>query len=443
MITYIERISELIKEIDALKPFDSSVQKILDTKFRLEFNFNSNHIEGNTLSYNETVLLLVNNITSENHTLSEANEMNAHNIAYSSIIERAADKKRQLTESDIKELHECILIKPFWKEATTPDCSPTRRKIDVGKYKTEPNSVRLDGGELFEYSSPTDTPIEMGELMSWYYTQVEKKEMPPVTLAALFHYKFVRIHPFDDGNGRMSRLVMNYILFQNDLPPIIIKSAQKTKYLAALREADLGDIEAFLSYIEENLIWSLELTLKAVRGEEIEEKSDLDKSIAILTRKLNSIPREVVQTPEVIKALWEDSLKYLVYEFVDTSNKFNNLFAKKKTNFGISSLKGSFQLNTKNEVDIYFISQEDENLVSGLDLVTNFQDLKTTGFNTVFGLQVAFHESGFKISPYTSNALAYSYNAVLTHDEIDTIIKSLGNKFLTLINENLSAIQRG
>lgn len=441
MISYIERISELVKEIDALKPLSSSAQKVLDTKFRLEFNYNSNHLEGNTLSYNETVLLLLNNITSPNHTLSEANEMTAHNIAYSSIIERAADKERPLSESDIKELHECILIKPFWKEAITPDGSPTRRKIDVGKYKTEPNSVRLTGGELFVYSSPTNTPIEMGELMSWYYKEVEKKEMHPVTLAALFHYKFVRIHPFDDGNGRMSRLVMNYILFQNDLPPVVIKSAEKNKYLAALRAADLGDMEAFLSYIEENLIWSLELTLKAARGEEIEEKSDLGKSIAILNRKLSSQPIEVVKTPEVIMTLWEDSLKYLVYEFVDTSNKFNDLFARKTAQFGITNVRASYQLDTKHEVDLYFMSQEDDNLVLGLDLVTHFQDLKKTGFTAFFGLQIAFNESGFKIAPYRTKVLEYSYRAVLTHGEIDIIIKSLGNGFLALITENLSAAQ--
>ena len=101
--------------------------------------------------------------------------------------------------------------------------------IKVGNYKQHPNSVRLQNGEMFHYTSPENTPIEMGELISWYKDEEQKNELHPVTLAALLHYKFVRIHPFDDGNGRISRLLMNYVLLKYSLQPVVIKSSDKKK----------------------------------------------------------------------------------------------------------------------------------------------------------------------------------------------------------------------
>jgi Fic family protein len=100
---------------------------------------------------------------------------------------------------------------------------------------------RLPNGEIFHYASPTETPIKMGELMEWLRVDEEKKDLHPLALAALLHYNFVRIHPFDDGNGRLPRLLMNYILFKHDLPPVVIKSADKKDYLQVLGDADAGN----------------------------------------------------------------------------------------------------------------------------------------------------------------------------------------------------------
>jgi Fic family protein len=115
----------------------------------------------------------------------------------------------------------------------------------VGDYKEYPNSVRLENGEIFHYASPIDTPIKMQELIDWYRS--EEGSIHPVTLAAMLHYKFVSIHPFDDGNGRISRLLVNYVLIRNGLPPVVIKSSDKANYLRALHLADVGDVDLFMS----------------------------------------------------------------------------------------------------------------------------------------------------------------------------------------------------
>src|SRR5205823_1964159 len=122
------------------------------------------------------------------------------------------------------------------------DGQPTRRLIKIGDYKEYPNHVRLQNGEIFEYALPAETSIQMGELIAWYRAEEENKKLHPVVLAAMLHYKFVRIHPFDDGNGRISRLLMNYVLLQHNLPPVIIKSADKKNYLFALNLGDTGNI---------------------------------------------------------------------------------------------------------------------------------------------------------------------------------------------------------
>ncbi len=91
--------------------------------------------------------------------------------------------------------------------------------------------------------------------------------MHPVMLATEFHYRFVRIHPFDDGNGRMSRLLMNLILLRQSYPITVIKSNDRNRYLAALADADAGEPEPFLRFIIENVEAPLQLMIRAAQGE--------------------------------------------------------------------------------------------------------------------------------------------------------------------------------
>ncbi|RYZ32037.1 MAG: Fic family protein, partial [Sphingobacteriales bacterium] len=269
-----------LQSLEPLKPEDA---RRLAKKFRLEFNYNSNHIEGNTLTYGQTQLLLIYGKSSGDVPLSDLQEMKAHDVALAQIQEMAREHDRPLTEQFIKELNKTILVESFWKEAITPDGQTTHRKIEIGVYKAQPNSVRLKNGELHEYTSPGDTPAKMHELMDWYHEQQGK--LHPVQLAAEFHYRFVCIHPFDDGNGRVARLVMNYILYRHNYPPVIIKSNDKEQYLTALQRADTGDVTAIIEYVERQMIWSLDISVKAAQGESIDELEDVDKEIAILKRE--------------------------------------------------------------------------------------------------------------------------------------------------------------
>lgn len=332
----IKKIELLKKQIDAFLPLNGDDEKKLKKKFRLEFNYNSNHLEGNTLTYGQTQLLLFYDKSSGDVPVSDIEEMKAHDVALSQIEEMAKDKERPLTEQFIKELNKIILVKPYWRDAETYDKIPTRKKIEIGTYKTTPNSVRLKNGEIHEYASPAETPAKMNDLMVWYNENVN--EMHPVQLAAEFHYCFVCIHPFDDGNGRVARLLMNYIILKNEYPPVIIKSEDKENYLTALQKADIGDLIALIEYIENQLIWSLELKLKAAKGEDIEELGDIEKEINILKRE-KLTKSKIYKTPKVSydlinhinDDLWKPLLKVL--------NKFDDFFAETKTCIYVNNSK--------------------------------------------------------------------------------------------------------
>lgn len=88
----------------------------------------------------------------------------------------------------------------------------------VGEYKSRPNSVLTATGEVFSYASPEETPAFMTSLVDWYNLEADKGILTPVELAALLHYRYIRIHPFEDGNGRIARLLVNFVLHRYGYP---------------------------------------------------------------------------------------------------------------------------------------------------------------------------------------------------------------------------------
>lgn len=317
--------------LEKLKPFSKDSQSKVDKKFRLEFNYNSNHMEGNTLKYSETELLLIFDQTIGNHDYREYQEMQAHDVALRMVKDEAADTERPLTEQFIRGLNEHLLVRPFWKDATTLNGQPLRKQIIPGEYKSSPNSVRLQNGEIFNYSQPVDVPGEVAELVQWYNDHTGKEDA--IVLASLLHYRFVRIHPFDDGNGRTARLLMNYSLLQNGFPLVVIKSTEKKSYLSALNRADAGDMNAFAEYIATQVLWSLEISIKAAKGESIEEEDDLDKELLLLTNNLKQLPDEFKKeiSGQEIEKVFKNSLFPLFEDLTTNMEKVSQLFVKIKS----------------------------------------------------------------------------------------------------------------
>ena len=277
----------LKKELDQLRPIDAIVEARILQKFRLDWNYHSNHLEGNSLTYGETKALILFGITANGKPLKDILEITGHNEAINWVLEMIKGE-RPFTENFIRELHS-LLLQNSYKASKNENGEIVSRKISAGKYKTLFNHVETVTGEIFYFASPEETPAKMHDLLLWYNEKLLEKEINPILVAAEFHYKFIRIHPFDDGNGRTARICMNFILMQFRFPPVIIKIEDKTNYFAALQMADAGNIESFITYIAENLIHSLEIMIAGANGEDIEEDVVINQ-IRNLEQKMKKIP---------------------------------------------------------------------------------------------------------------------------------------------------------
>jgi Fic family protein len=293
------RIDDLFAEWKSLQPIKESDQRRLDQKFMLEFNFNSNHLEGNTLTYGQTEFLLLFGRAVDGANMKDLEEMKASNVGLQMIKDEAANKEHHLTEYFIRTLHKTLLREDYVVHQDLPDGSERSFTIHAGQYKTRPNSVRTKTGEVFEYASPEETPALMADLLMWYNQAEEEGILSPIELATLFHYRYIRIHPFEDGNGRISRLIVNYILARHGYPMIVVKSSDKDNYLAALNRCDIvtgpipsvgakasiEQIQPFVLYLSSCLERSLEVCIKAGKGESIEEPDDFAKQVSLIERK--------------------------------------------------------------------------------------------------------------------------------------------------------------
>ncbi|MBQ3788505.1 MAG: Fic family protein [Bacteroidales bacterium] len=336
------KMEQLYEEWLSLQPVKEEYQQRLDQKFMLEFNYNSNHIEGNTLTYGQTELLLKFGEVSEPAKMKDLEEMKAHNLCLNIIKMEAKDADRPLTETFIRELHKTMLREDY--TAFSNDNKPYT--VHAGIYKTRPNSVKTVTGELFEYASVEETPALMTDLVAWYKEAEEKNEMTPVELAALFHYRYIRIHPFEDGNGRISRLIVNYILAKHGYPMIVVKSDDKTKYLTVLHQCDvavgstpavgahaeLSQIKPLVDYLAMCEERALRLSIKAAKGEDISDADDWKKNLK--TKYANRVNKpelsDEIQT-DILDNEYQPLLDRFDTEFSELYSIFKSVKWDKKT----------------------------------------------------------------------------------------------------------------
>lgn len=430
----LNEIDSLMEELKQLSPLSEKNQSVLWQKFRLEWNYNSNHIEGNTMTYGDTKLLLRlgDEFRVENNTIKEVNEMRAHDVAIYTIDDWAKARERKLTESDIRELNRLILVKNYWSDAITKTGQPTRREIRVGEYKEHPNHVVLKSGEIFRYAEPQEVPAKMNDLLQWYN---DSQDAHPLVTAAFLHYKFVLIHPFDDGNGRVSRLLMNYHLMKNDYPPIIVKSADKKNYLYALSQADAGNTDAFIDYLGRQLIWSLEISLKAAKGESVEEEGDLVKEIEVWKKQIKSgLPSTPKRSDKIVMNVYDESISNLFDAILEKSKVFEGIF-------GDVLHKKVYESPKNNRVGIFepyiqkgFRESENEN-IEYVGLKVTLKNPVTrpdeSGLGLSLNLSIKFKTFEYVIrgDSVSDVEISKSYNQKLSTEEI----KSISDRFIEVL----------
>lgn len=234
-----DKLENLYNTWQSLLPLSERKQYLLSQRFSVDYNFNSNHIEGNTLTYGQTELLLLFGKVSGEGDLKDFVEMKASQVGVAMMCDEAKLREKPMTQNFIRQLHKTLLCEDYTVYRNLPGGIQTSYVIHAGQYKTRPNSVITRYGDRFEYASPEETPALMTDLVDWYNAAEASGKYTPVELAALFHYRYIRIHPFEDGNGRIARLMVNYILARHDWPMIVVRSRKKKQYLEALHKADI------------------------------------------------------------------------------------------------------------------------------------------------------------------------------------------------------------
>ena len=232
-------LDSLYAKWKSLQPLDERKQYLLSQRFTVDYNYNSNHIEGNTLTYGQTELLLLFGKVTGEADLKDFVDMKASQVGLKMMEEEAKAFGEPLTQNFIRQLHKTIIREDYTVYRQLPGGQQTSYTIHAGQYKTRPNSVITRYGDRFDYASPEETPALMTDLVDWYNEAEASGKYTPVDIAALFHYRYIRIHPFEDGNGRIARLMANYILARHGWPMIVVRNRKKDTYIEALHQSDV------------------------------------------------------------------------------------------------------------------------------------------------------------------------------------------------------------
>lgn len=266
----LRRIKKKKLILDALRPFALVVQKNIDDWLRIELTYNSNAIEGNTLSRIETLLLVEQGITAKGKSLIEHQEAINHAAAFDYIIACTQQSKQPALSEVVFKIHSLILD-----------------KIDdtyKGRYRNVP--VRIKGSMVI-----LPNHVTIPKAMEEFYKNIAKyKNFSVPEQVSMAHYDLVRIHPFIDGNGRTARLFMNYLLLKNGFAPALIKKEERAAYLESLEVYGVsGSSEKYFLYMYKTIERGLDEYLKLLKGP-VTEKRRLLKIGELAARTGISIP---------------------------------------------------------------------------------------------------------------------------------------------------------
>lgn len=278
------------------------LKKKIQYKFRLDWNYYSNSMEGNTLTMDETRSVMVGNLTVGGKPFKDVIEMKGHDEIITEILKIGKGELR-LSESRIKEIHKGIMHE-----------EDEVKQSKIGKWKTEPNYIYNYKNERFDFVAPIDVPERMHDLLNKTNAAIDaikqgKTNAPhPLDVALQFHLEYITIHPFYDGNGRTARILTNLLLILFGYPPFWVKTNERGIY-----NQYIGDIQGyggkpdlFYEFVTGLIMRSQQLVLDAIEGKDLEEPDDIDKRIDILKRKLDKSDvvtdkKSISSTNEVLK----------------------------------------------------------------------------------------------------------------------------------------------
>lgn len=260
------RIVQKKQQLDRLRPLSRSLVNRLREQVIIEWTYNSNAIEGTSLSLRETELIIEHGLTIKGKPLKEHFEAINHKDAILFVEDLVKKGKFTINQLLLRQIHQLVM-----KEIDTEN---------AGRYREV--EVKITGS-IFQPPPPAVVPVKMRLFEQWFVKKESRKHL--IDYAALAHFQLVDIHPFIDGNGRTARLLTNLILMAKGYPPTVISKNDRQMYYRVLDAAHKGELKPFVDFIGRNVERSLTWYLEAVTPEKNKKKIEKWQLLSVLAPK--------------------------------------------------------------------------------------------------------------------------------------------------------------
>lgn len=432
------QIESLRHQIDDRGKLPDEVLKKVNYKFRLEWNYHSNSMEGNSLTRQETRSVMVGNITVDGKPIKDVLEMKGHDDVISMIMKMGMGALN-ISEKRIREIHKGIM------HEENPE-----KTILIGEWKKEPNYLYNYKGERFDVVAPADVHDRMHQLINWVNAEKEKIQreekdaMHPVLMSFQFHLDYITIHPFYDGNGRTARILTNLILIAYGYPPLYIKGDEKEKYYQYL--ADIqgygGEPDLFYDFMAGLLLRSMQIVADAMDGKEIAEPDDWEKKLILLKKQLAADEGiKITSSVDVVGDIIKNSVLPLTDKVIAKLSEFDDLFAEKQILFGNKNLQ--FKIYDINDMQ-RLIEVKKDNFIDELWFSYDLNGFKRSGTNTFSAdIKLVWRFDKFKYHFFINHqdynkAIAKLYHQNFTEEEINEFVSKCGRELLSQIEDKLN-----
>lgn len=321
--TILSQVDHFQEEIESYGKLDAEIAKRIQYKFRLDWNYYSNAMEGNSLTRIETKQLMMDNVTIDGKPFKDIAEMRGHDTEVLEILKIGKGEVR-ISERRIREVHKAIMYE-----------DDQEKRSLIGKWKTSDNHIINYRSEKFSFLPHQEVPEAMHRLLNETNAEIDtfysgkKNRKHPVLIALRFHLRYLEIHPFYDGNGRTGRLLMNLLLISFGYPPIILREKDRVSYYKILAEVQGygANPDGFYVFLGKLLLESQQLVLNVIEGKDVAEDDDLDKEILLWKSGLDGEVNDVKEKGDfLIAELYEKSFRSLFVSFIQKHKQFDDLF---------------------------------------------------------------------------------------------------------------------
>ena len=449
--TLLDNIDDNRKQIESSGKFEDEVLNKIQYKFRLDWNYYSNKMEGGTLTRQETRSVMVGNVTVGGKPIKDVLEMKGHDNVVIDILKIGKGEIR-ISEKRIKDIHKAIMHEE----------NPEHTKL-IGDWKKEPNEIINYKGEKISFANPGDVAQKMHDLLNKTnasldkYFNGSKDSIHPLLLAADFHLDYVTIHPFYDGNGRTTRILTNLILISCGYPPVIIKETDKTIYYQYLADIQAygGDRNLFYEFMANRLLDSQKLVLDAIEGKDIEESDDVKKEIELLKKQLAS--KNFSKSPKIIYDIFLSTQKEVWQKIQETLKSFDEFFNESKTWHFVNHHDEDFGTRKVNALAAFSLTREEsnkpkdpkvfghsiyENDICDIEWKHNKLGLKGATKKAVceIRLTLEFHQTEYEmVMSLNYNSIfskKFNYSSYAGLDEVESLKTLLSKALVKTIKEN-------